>query len=126
MILRRTDVLRYAPDGMLGDRDPPDLLRRIIITGRSRTAALDDPPLQENPIRPGSLAWRLEADGRQCPVLELAEDLLGLGVPAHVAARLLLAPSIPAEAAPLVVAELGRQLAAAAAAVALPETLDTP
>lgn len=77
-------------------------------------------------------------------MLELAEDLLGLalpapwyadlpsselgatnlGVPAHVAVRLLLAPSIPAEAAHLVVAELGRRLAALA--MALPETLDPP
>ena len=83
-------------------------------------------------------------------MLELAEDLLGLalpapwyadlpsselgatnlGVPAHVAARLLLAPSIPAEAAPLVVAELGRRLAAtghgAAGEFDPPETLSGP
>ena len=71
VILRRTDLLRYAPEGMLGATDPPDLLRRIIITGRGRTAALNGPPLQEGPVRPGRLAWRLEADGRQRPVLEL-------------------------------------------------------
>ena len=95
-------------------------------------------------MRPGRLAWRLEADGRQRPVLELEEGLLGLalpapwyadpasgelgvvdlGVPAHVAARLLLAPPIPAEAAPLVAAELGRRLSAPA--MALPATLDPP
>ena len=143
-ILRRTDLLRYAPEGMLRDADPPDLLRRIIATGRGRWAAVDGPPLREGPVRPGRLAWRLEADGRQRPVLELEEGLLGLalptpwyadpasgelgavdlGVPAHVAARLLLAPPIPAEAAPLVAAELGRRLRGPA--MALPATLDPP
>ena len=143
-ILRRTDLLRYAPEGMLGDADPPDLLRRIIATGRGRWAAVDGAPLREGPVRPGRLAWRLEADGRQRPALEVEEGLLGLalpapwyadpasgelgvvdlGVPAHVAARLLLAPPIPAEAAPLVAAELGRRLAAPA--MALPATLDPP
>ena len=143
-ILRRTDLLRYAPEGMLRDTDPPDLLRRIIATGRSRWVAVDGVPLREGTVRPGRLAWRLEADGRQRAMLELNEGLLGLalpapwyadpesgelgpvdlGVPAHVAAQLLLAPPIPAEAAPLVAAELGRRLSAPA--MALPATLDAP
>ncbi|MFC7473398.1 SNF2-related protein [Dankookia sp. GCM10030260] len=143
-ILRRTDLLRHAPEGILRDEDPADLLRRIIATGRGRWGALEGPALREGPAWPGSLAWRLEQDGRQRPALELAEGLLGLalpapwyadpgsgelgtvdlGVPAHVAARLLLAPPIPAEAAPLVAAELGRRLAAPA--LALPAVLDAP
>ncbi|WP_165982632.1 DEAD/DEAH box helicase [Dankookia rubra] len=143
-ILRRTDLLRYAPEGMLRDTDPPDLLRRIIATGRGRWAAADGVPLREGPARPGRLVWRLETDGCQRPVLEVDEGLLGLalpspwyadptsgelgvlnlGVSAHVAARLLLAPPIPPGVAPLVAAELGRRLAAPA--MALPATLDPP
>jgi superfamily II DNA or RNA helicase len=143
-ILRRIDLLRYAPEGLLRDEDPPDLLRRIIATGRGRWAALDGLSLREGPVRSGRLAWHLEADGRQSPVLQLDEGLLGLalpapwyadpasgelgpidlGVPAHVAARLLLAPPIPAEVAPLVAAELGRRLAAPT--VALPSALEPP
>jgi len=143
-ILRRLDLLRYAPEGLLRDEDPPDLLRRVLATGRGRWAAADGVPLQEGPMRPGQLVWRLAADGRQSPTLELEDGLLGLalpapwyadvasgelgvvdlGVPAQVAARLLLAPPIPAEVAPMVAAELGRRLTAPA--VAVPAALDTP
>jgi superfamily II DNA or RNA helicase len=143
-ILRRIEPLRYASEGLLRDADPPDLLRRIIATGRGRWAAVDGVPLRDGPMRAGKLTWRLEADGRQRPALELEEGLLGLalpapwyadaasgelgavdlGVPAHIAARLLVAPPIPAEAAPLVAAELARRLSSPA--VAVPATLEAP
>jgi hypothetical protein len=143
-ILRRLERWRHAPDGLLRDEDAPELIRQILATGRARWASLQGTPLREGPVRLGQLAWCLQADGRQNPVLQLEGNLLGvalpapwyvdpvsgemnavdLGVPMHVAARLLLAPPIPAEAAPLVAAELKRRLTAPA--VALPMALDPP
>ncbi|TCZ65412.1 DEAD/DEAH box helicase [Roseicella aquatilis] len=143
-ILRRIAALAYVAPGAAGHEDRPELLRRIIATGRARWGEPDGPVVTEGPVRPGRLAWRLTPEGMQRPALALDEGLVGfalpepwyadpatgqlgpvdLGLPAHVAARLLLAPPIPAEAAPLVAAELGQRVAAPA--VALPATLDPP
>ena len=150
LILRRLTRLRHGDAVLEADDDPLDLLRRIIATGRARWNADAGPAVSEGPVRPGRVTWRLNPDGTQQAALELNAGLVGFclrgpwyadpaanvvgpvdtGLPQGVAARLLAAPPIPAEAAPRVAAELARRLPAltvpAPAELAPPEVLRGP
>ena len=150
LILRRLARLRHSASALDGDDDPPELLRRIIATGRARWAEVGGPVVSEGPARPGRIAWRLDPDGTQQAALALDDGLVGfrlpapwhadpasglvgpvdLGLPQGVATRLLSAPPIPAEAAPRVAVELARRLPAlpvpAPRKLAPPEELGGP
>ncbi len=149
-ILRRLARLRYGAAELGLDDDPPELLRRIIATGRARWAEIGGQALTEGPARPGRIVWRLDPNGAQQAMLELDPGLVGfrlngawyadpasgavgpldLDLPSAVAARLLAAPPIPADIAPKVAAELARRLPAFAvpvpAELAPPEVLASP
>ena len=150
LILRRLARLRQGDVALEADDDPPELLRRIIATGRARWGEDSGPVVTEGPGRPGRVVWRLNPDGTQQAVIELDQGLAGFrlsgpwyadpvlgvvgpvdsGLPQGIAARLLSAPPIPAEAAPRVAAELARRLPAlsvpAPAELAPPEVLRGP
>ncbi len=149
-ILRRLSALQYRLADPRPEDDLPDLLRRILATGRARWTAAEGMPATEGPPAIGRIAWRLRPDGAQQAALDLPEGLVGLclpapwyaepasgrlgpveaGMPGSLAARLLAAPPIPAEAAPRVAAELVRRLPGLAvpppAALDPPETLSGP
>ncbi len=61
-----------------GDSEMPDLLRRIVATGRGRWGTWDGPTVTEGQPVAGRLTWALSDDGRQRPVLELPDGLLAL------------------------------------------------
>ena len=73
---------RLARDGGIDGDDGADTLRQILRTGRGRWGKVDGPALREGPAVPGAIAWRMAADGRQAPVLDLPHGL----VPLHLAA----------------------------------------
>ena len=149
-ILRRLARMQYGVIDLARDDDPPDLLRRIIATGRAHWRALDGPVLHEEPIRPGRIVWQLREGGTQQAVLEIDPGLIGLrfnslwyadpisgaigplnlDLPSNVAIRLLAAPPIPADHVRKVAAEIARLLPALTVPVPLelppPEILQGP
>jgi superfamily II DNA or RNA helicase len=149
-ILRRLARLGHGGINLEADDDPPELLRRIIATGRARWGTADGPALVEGPPRPGRITWALNPDGRQQARLSLDPGLAGFrlpapwyadpatgtigpvdpGLPEALAMRLLAAPPIAAATAPKVAAELARRLPTLAvpapATLAPPETLRGP
>ncbi len=130
VILRRLALLRQRHGGLAREDDAPDLLRRVIATGRATWAAAAGPPVAEGPARPGRIAWRLQRDGTQRAALAAPDGLAGFRLPAPWYAdpttgligpldfglsaalvdRVLAAPPIPAAAAAKVAAELERRL----------------
>ncbi|MDO9707208.1 DEAD/DEAH box helicase [Paracraurococcus lichenis] len=140
-ILERLSPLRYATPERLAQHDLPDLLRRMLATGRARWQDPHGPALAEGPPRPGRLDWDLLPDGSQRPALRLEEGVTGLALPQpwyvdpaaglagpvdlglspHLAGELLAAPPIPAEVVPVVQEALSKRVAAPA--VALPAAL---
>ena len=82
--LRPVDRLILAGLGRLSSRDGgaelPDLLRRIIATGRGRWGAREGPVVTEGAPVPGQVTWALSEDGRQRPMLEVPEPLLALNL----------------------------------------------
>ncbi len=149
IILRRLARFTHLHDGLAPDDDPPELLERIIATGRAYWNGPDSPPLRLGPPRAGRLAWEQTAEGEQIPALMLDAGAIGLSVPGAwyvdpatgeagpvttgdvppaLAARLLAAPAIPPEAAALVGEELRRHLPALPPplAVAAPEIIADP
>lgn len=143
-ILRRLHVVQHRLADPRDEDDLPTILRRILATGRARWAAAEGVPAVEGPPAAGRIAWRLRPDGAQEAALDLPERLVGFrlpapwyaepasgrlgpveaGMPDALAARLLAAPPIPAEAAPRVAAELARRLPGRA--VPPPAALDPP
>ncbi len=63
-----------------GAAELPDLLRRIIATGRGRWGTWDGPAVTEGSPVPGRVTWALSEDGRQRPMLEVPEPLLALNL----------------------------------------------
>jgi hypothetical protein len=131
IILRRLARLGKRQGGLADDDDPPELIERILGTGRAHWIAPDAPPLRPGQPRPGRLTWELTAEGAQIPAVLVDAGGIGLSVPGAwyvdpataetgpvttgdvppaLAARLLAAPAIPPEAAAAVGAELRRRL----------------
>ena len=119
LILPRVAALRYTSLDLGESADLAELVRRILGTGRARWLDPHGAALTEGPSRPGRVVWTLAPDGSQRPALELDDPgmvalalpqpwyadpryaLMGeidLGLPSHLAGRLLLAPPIPAAA----------------------------
>jgi superfamily II DNA or RNA helicase len=112
------------------DEDPVDTLRRIIATGRAFWETIDGPRVTEGNSRPGSVVWRLAADGTQQTGLELEEGLrpldanmlwyvepktgvvgpIALDLPARAVTRLLRSPPVPPELTERVTSELRQRL----------------
>ena len=112
------------------DEDPTETLRRIIATGRAFWNTADGPRITEGKPRPGSIAWKIAADGTQQTGLALEDGLLPLDamllwyveprsgtigpitldIPARAAARLLGSPPVPPELAARVTEELRQRL----------------
>src|ERR1700722_17130019 len=112
------------------DDEPVEILRRIIATGRAFWEKADGPRVTEGEPRPGSVVWRLAADGTQQTGLSLEEDLrpldanmlwyveprtgvvgpITLDLPATAATRLLRSPPVPPELAERVTEELRQRL----------------
>jgi superfamily II DNA or RNA helicase len=133
IILRRLARFAHRHGGLTEDDDPPELIERIVATGRAFWSAPDGMPLRRGEPRPGTLTWELTPEGEQIPALTLDAGLIGLSVPRPwyidpatgstgpvttgdvpplLAARLLAAPAIPPEAVAAVGAELRRRLPA--------------
>lgn len=143
-ILQRLHIVRHRLADPRAEDDLPDLLRRILATGRAYWGAIGTVQAAEGPPVAGRFAWRLRNDGAQDASLDLPEGLVSLrlpapwyaepasgrlgpveaGMPPTLAARILAAPPIPAEAAPLVAIELARRLPGLA--VPPPAELDPP
>jgi superfamily II DNA or RNA helicase len=127
-----------------GAAELPDLLRRIIATGRGRWGAWDGPVVTEGSPLPGRLTWALSEDGRQRPMLELPDPVLALNmiepwyadprsgavgpvqteVPPRLLRAMLAAPSVSAGVAGRVRAEMMRRVPDAA--VPVPRELAPP
>lgn len=119
IILRRLARFAHRLGGLTEDDDPPELIERIVATGRAFWSAPDGMPLRRGEPRPGTLTWELTPEGEQIPALTLDAGAIGLSVPgpwyvdpatgdtgpvttgdvpAPLAARLLAAPPVPPEA----------------------------
>ncbi|MCQ4162165.1 SNF2-related protein [Roseomonas sp. GC11] len=131
IILRRLARLAHRYGGLTEDDDPPELIERIVATGRAYWGTPDGMPLRRGESRPGRLTWELTPDGEQIPALALEAGAMGFSVPQPwyadpatgeigpvttgdvplpLATRLLAAPAIPPEAVAAVGAELRRRL----------------
>ena len=149
LILRRLARLAQRYGTLKDDDDPTELIERILATGRAFWGAPDGPELRRGEPRPGTLGWRLTAEGDQVPALMLEDGVVGVAtpsawyvdpktgetgpvatvdVPPHLAASLLAAPAIPPEAVALVGAELRRRMPALPPllTVAAPEIIAGP
>ena len=82
--LRPADRSILAGLARLSSRDGaaelPDLIRRILATGRGRWGSWDGPVVTEGPAVPGKVTWALSEDGRQQPILAVREPLLALNL----------------------------------------------
>jgi superfamily II DNA or RNA helicase len=149
IILRRLARFAHRHGGLIEDDDPPELIERIIATGRAYWSAPDGMPLRRGEPRPGTLTWELTPEGEQIPAVALEAGAIGLSlagpwyidpatgntgpvttgdVPPHLAARLLAAPAIAPAAVAAVGAELRRRLPALPPLleVAAPEIISGP
>jgi hypothetical protein len=106
------------------------VLRDIIATGRGRWGRVDGPTLRLGEARPGRLAWRVESDGAQRPILQADNDAIALfageawyvepatglmgplelGLSSGLVQAVLASPPVPPEAAERLGAELIRRL----------------
>ncbi|MBU8543779.1 MULTISPECIES: DEAD/DEAH box helicase [Roseomonadaceae] len=147
-LLRRLDNLRWSHHELGRDEEPAELLRRILATGRARWRTAEGPTLREGRPRPGDIAWQVEEDGGQRPVLTLPAGLQGFlldgyryldpargevgpvrtELPPALLLPLLTGPPIPPDAAPHVTEALARLLPGTPPPVALdpPQPLDGP
>jgi superfamily II DNA or RNA helicase len=135
---------RTGYSGPQADDDPLDTLHRILGTGRARWGKAEGPALAEGPERQGQITWITKPDASQQATLALDEGLVGVRIPApwyvdpaagvmgpvgmdlphRVVARLLNAPSIPAESAAEVRAQLSKRMPSAK--VPVPAELQPP
>jgi hypothetical protein len=115
--------------GRSAEDDPADTLRRILATDRARWGSAEGAALSEGPERQGQIVWVTNADASQRPKLVLDEGLVpvripapwyvdvaagkigpvGLDLPKRLSTRLLDAPSIPADVAAEVRAQLAKR-----------------
>ncbi len=124
---------RLSPKGQRNwPADQDEVLSRILATGRARWREIGGITLREGPIRPGRLAWQMQGDATQRPVVEVDAGLtvlrgpapwyvdvgtgemgsLDCGVPGRLLVHLLEAPAVRADEAVLVSAELQRRMPA--------------
>jgi superfamily II DNA or RNA helicase len=109
-----------------------EVLSRILATGRARWRGIGGLMLREGPTRRGRLAWRMQGDATQRPVVEGDAGLIVLrgpapwyvdteagemgpvdcGLPSRLAVHLLAAPALRTDEAVLISAELRRRMPA--------------